>query len=182
MSAELPLHRDLNLIITGYIEPNRPRVSRRVATLLGMEMIDVQQRIEDHFGDRIEVIRGKYGERRLKALETQIMDDVALHRRALIRVSGPTLINSGHLETLQRTGVVVCLVASLDSTLRRIHLTLGARYHDPNERAAAIGELQREWRIREIENVIELDATSISESELTDQIANLWRDMALRRG
>ena len=182
MAAELSLHRDLNLIVTGYIEPNRPRISRQLAQELGLELIDVERRIEDQFGDKIENIRSVYGERRLKAIETQIMDDVVLHRRALIRVSGQTLINSGQLSELQRTGAVVCLVASLDSILSRIHLTLGARYHDPVERSVAIGELQREWKIREFESVHEFDATYISESELVSRIATFWRDLALRRG
>ena len=182
VAAELSLHRDLNLVITGYIEPNRPRISRQLARELGLELIDVERRIEDHFGDKIENIRNIYGERRLKAIETQMMDDVVLHRRALIRVSGQTLINSGHLQELQRTGVVVCLVASLDSILSRIHLTLGARYHDTDERSVAIGELQREWKIRDFENVHEFDATYVSESDLVTRIAAFWRDHALRRG
>ena len=182
VAAELSLHRDLNLVVTGYIEPNRPRISRRLAQELVLDLIDVERRIEDFFGDKIENIRDVYGERRLKAIETQIMDDVVLHRRALIRVSGQTLINSGHLRELQRTGVVVCLVASLDAILSRIHLTLGARYHDPTERSVAIGELQSEWKIREFENVHEFDATYVSESELVTRIAAFWRDRAIRRG
>ncbi|MCY4072631.1 MAG: hypothetical protein OXG60_15155 [Chloroflexi bacterium] len=182
MASELSLHGDLNLIITGYIEPNRPRISRQLALQLGMELIDVERRIEERFGDTIDNIRAQYGEQRLKAIETEVMDDVALYRRALIRVSGNTLVNSGHLGEIQRNGVVVCLVASLDSVLRRIHLTLGARYHDSVERSLAIGELQREWKIREAENVVEFDATYISEAELIEQIANFWRDLALRRG
>ena len=182
MATELSLHRDLNLIITGYIEPNRPRISRQLAQRLGMEMIDVEQRIEDYVGEPIENIRAVYGDRRLKAIETQIMDDVALNRRALIRVSGSTLINGGHLLELQRTGVVICLVATLNFILRRIHLTLGARYHDPVERSLALGELQREWKIREYDKVVEFDATYVSESELIDSIVDFWRDQALRRG
>ena len=182
MASELSLHGDLNLIVTGYIEPNRPRISRQLAQQLGMELIDVERRIEERFGDTIDRIRSQYGEQRLKAIETEVMDDVALYRRALIRVSGNTLVNSGHLEEIQRNGVVVCLVASLDSVLRRIHLTLGARYHDAVERSLAIGELQREWKIRQADNVVEFDATYISEAELIEQIANFWRDLALRRG
>ena len=104
MASELSLHGDLNLIVTGYIEPNRPRISRQLAQLLGMEMIDVERRIEERFGDTIDRIRSQYGEQRLKAIETAVMDDVALYRRALIRVSGNTLVNSGHLEDIQRNG------------------------------------------------------------------------------
>lgn len=182
VTRELPLHGDLNLIVTGYLEPNRPRISQQLALRLGLQMIDVEREIEDQHGDTIDSIRQLYGERRLKAIETQVMDQIILHRRALIRVSGNTLLNSGHLAELQRNGIIVCLVASLDSILRRIHLTLGARYHDPVERSRAIGELQREWRIREVENIVEFDATTITEAILIERIVSFWRDLALRRG
>ncbi len=181
-TRDFPLHGDLNLIVTGYLEPNRPRLSQQLALRLGLELIDVERAIEERLGATVDQMRQLYGERRLKAIETQIMDEIVLHRRALIRVSGNTLLNSGHLAELQRNGVIVCLVASLDSILRRIHLTLGARYHDPVERSRAIGELQREWRIREVENIVEFDATTISEAILVERIVDFWRDLALRRG
>lgn len=182
MTADLPILDELNLIVTGYIEPNRPRIARQLAERLGLEMIDVERRIEARFGDSIQTIRSRYGERRLKAVEAQIMDEVILHRHALIRISGSALLNSGHLKTLQRTGVVICLVATLDSTLRRIHLAFGARYHNPAERSRAIGELQREWKIRAADGVVEFDATYSAESVLIDRIVRFWRDLALRRG
>ena len=182
VTRELSLHGDLNLIVTGYLEPNRPRISQQLALRLGLQMIDVEREIEDQLGDTTDSIRQLYGERRLKAIETQVMDQIILHRRALIRVSGNTLLNSGHLAELQRNGIIVCLVASLDSILRRIHLTLGARYHDPVERSRAIGELQREWRIREVDNIVEFDATTITEAILIERIVTFWRDLALRRG
>lgn len=181
VAREFPLHGDLNLIVTGYLEPNRPRISQQLALRLGLALVDVEREIEARFGETVERMRQLYGERRMKAMETEIMDEIVLHRRALIRVSGYTLLNSGHLAELQRNGVIVCLVASLDSILRRIHLTLGARYHDPVERSRAIGELQREWRIREIENVVEFDATYTTDAILIERIVAFWRELALRR-
>ena len=182
MLTDLPILGDLNLIVTGYIEPNRPRLSRQLARRLGLQMIDVERRVEDHFGESRQNIRSRYGERRLKAVEAQIMDEVILHRGVLIRISGSALLNSGYLSTLQRSGTIICLVASLDSILRQIHLTLGARYHNPTERALALGELQREWKIRGLDGVVEFDATYISDAVLTGRIADFWRNLALRRG
>jgi len=104
-----------------------------------------------------------------------------LYRNTVIRVSGSSLLNSGHLEELQLTGPVICLVASLDSILKRIHQALGARYHNPAERSAAIGGLQREWQIRKQPNIYEIDATYKDEAALVDEIATLWRQLSLRR-
>lgn len=182
MAREYPLHGDLNLIVTGYVEPNRPRISRQLALRLGLQMIDVEQQIEERTGDTVAQLRSLFGDRRLKAIETEIIDEIMLHRRALIRVSGTTVLNSGHRAELQRNGVIICLVASLDSILRRIHLTLGGRYHNPVERARAIGELQQEWKIREIADVVEFDATHVTEAILIERIVAFWRDLAIRRG
>lgn len=181
MSIESPLLSDQNLIITGYIEPNRPRLSRQVAERLGLRLVDVERQIEDRFGDSLDNIRATYGDRRLKTVEAEIMDEVALYRNTVIRVNGSTLWNSGHLEELDRTGPIFCLVASLDSILTRIHLTLGARYHNPSERSAAIGELRREWEIRKHPGIHEIDATYKSEPEQVDAIVMLWQQLALRR-
>lgn len=182
MATESPLLTDLNLVITGYIEPNRPRIARQLSERLNLRLVDVERQIEDRFGDSLVNIRSTYGERRLKTVEADIMDEVSLNRNTLIRVNGSTLVNSGHLEVLQLTGPVVCLVASLDSILKRIHQTLGARYHNPAERAAAVGEIQREWKIREFDDIYEFDATYKQEADLIDEIAVFWRDIALRRG
>ena len=182
MSTEPRLVTDLNLIVTGYIEPNRPRIARQLGQRLGLRVVDVERQIEDRFGEPIDKIRILYGERRLKTIETDLMNEIALYRNTLIRVSGDTLIHSGQLENLQRTGPIICLVASLNAILKRIHISLGARYHNPSERAAAIGELQREWKIREMDGIQEFDATYKTEADLINEVAVFWRDIALRRG
>lgn len=181
-ARDYPLLGDLNLIVTGYVEPNRPRISRQLAQRLGLTLIDVERELEDRLGDTIANVRATYGERHLRTIESEIMNEIVLHRRGLIRVSGHTLINGGHVAKFQRNGKIICLVASLDSILRSIHLTLGARYHDPMERARAIGELQREWKIREVENVVEFDATYVTDAVLIERIVEYWRDLAIRRG
>ena len=181
-AREYALHGDLNLIVTGYVEPNRPRIARQLAQRLGLELIDFERELEERLGDTIQSIRATYGDRHLRTIEAGIMDEVVLHRRGLIRVSGHTLLTCGQLAELQRNGVIICLVASLDSILRRMHLTLGARYQNPADRARTIGDLEREWKIREVADVVEFDATYVSEAILIERIVVFWRDLAIRRG
>ncbi len=145
---------DRNLILTGYVEPNRPRVARQVAERLGRQFVDVEELIEMRTGDNPEFIREGFGQRRLKTIEDAIMSDIVLYRGAVIRVNGNTLMNNDRFVQLQTTGHIVCLVARLDAVLQRMHLTLGARYHDPQERAIALGELGREWKVRKMPGLI----------------------------
>lgn len=170
-----------NLIITGYIEPNKPRIARQVAERLKMTLVDVQQQIETRFGDDIATIRAQYGERRLKTAEDELMQEIALYRNTVIRVNGSTLANSDYTQRLQATSVMVCLVARLDAILQRLHLSLGARYHDPAVRAAELGVLQREWAVRQLPHVHELDATYSTEPEIIADVIAFWQQVAIER-
>lgn len=170
-----------NLVITGYNEPNKPRIGRQVASQLRMPFVDVAELIEQRTGETVAVIREQFGERRLKTVEREIMEEVMLRRNSVIRVSGSTLVHSDHYERLAETSVMVCLVARLDAILQRMHLTLGARYNNPNERGAQLGQLQREWTVRQKEGLIELDFTYHDEDDMVQDIIELWQQIAIER-
>ena len=172
---------DRNLILTGYIEPNKPRIGRRVAERLRMPFIDIEERIQDRMGDSIENLRETFGERHLKTVEDELMEEMILHRNSVLRINGSILAHTDYLERLQQTGTVICLVARLDAILKKIHLTLGARYHDPAERGFELGALRREWAIRKRENIYELNATDLDEPAMINEIIDLWQVVAINR-
>lgn len=172
---------DRNLILTGYIEPNKPRIGREIAERLRMPFVDIEERIQDRMGDSIEVLRDTFGERHLKTIEDELMEEMILHRRSVLRINGSILAHSDYLTRLQGTGPVICLVARLDAILQKIHLTLGARYHSPHERGVELGMLRREWAIRKHENIYELDATDLNEEAMITAIIDLWQTVAITR-
>lgn len=170
-----------NLILTGYTGPNPPKIGRRVAGYLRMPFIDFEQELEARTGESVETLRAVYGEQRLKAVEEEVMGEVALHRSTVIRISGSALLRSGQSDRLQQSGHIICLVARLDAVLQRLHLALGARYHDPGQRAAALGELEREWGVRGLPGIHELDVTYLNEADTIAAVVTLWQQIAVRR-
>lgn len=170
---------DRNLILTGYTGPRQPAIGRRVAAMLQRPFVNVDMQLEERQGMTMDEIRTRFGESRLKTLETEAVQEALLHRSAVIRVSGQTLLHSGHYERFLETGPVVCLVASLDSVLQNLHLVLGARYHDPHERALALGQLQREWAVRRCPGLIEIDTTYMSESDIANAVIAAWQQVIL---
>lgn len=182
MTANIPPISDRNIILTGYTGPNQPFIARGVAGKLGWTLVNVEQRIADLMGLSMDEIRLQYGQQRLKTIEAEIVQEMVLHRRAVIRVSGHTLINGDALARFQENGVVICLVASLDAVLQRLHVALGARYHNPNERALALGNLKREWSVRGAAGVLEIDTTYQREAETVDAVIALWGQHAIVRG
>lgn len=166
-----------NLILTGYTGPQQPALGRQLAERLGVPFVNIDMQIEERAGVTLDEIKATFGEARLKTLEADVVHEAALHRGAVIRVSGQTLMHGNNFERLAPTGPVICLVAQLDAVLRRLHLMLGARYHDPDERALALGHLKREWGVRGREGVHELDTTYLSHTETVQAAFELWQQV-----
>ncbi len=168
---------DQNLILTGYLGPSQLQIARRTAETLRMRFVDFESRLEDHAGMPGEEVRALYGESRLKTLEDELLSEIALYRGALIAIGGETLMR-GAYEMLHTTGPVICTVASVDAVLQRLHLALGARFHDPRERDLALGKVRREWSIRKNPAVLVVDTSYMNDSQTVEAIAACWREAA----
>ena len=172
---------DRNLTLTGYISPNQLALCRRIAERLGRPLVNVEQRMEARAEMSIPDIRARFGETRLKTLENEVMEETYLYRGAVINISGQTLMHGEHFRRLLETGPVICLTANLDAVLQRLHAALGARYHNPHERALALGHLKREWAVRQLEGIHKLDTTYLSEEEIIESTIALWQRAAIRQ-
>jgi shikimate kinase len=178
MIASIPLS-DRNLILTGYSSPNQLMIVRRAAEKLGMPFVDFEARLEDRADMPLEAIRARYGEARLKTLQSEVVQEIMLYRSAVILISGHTLKTPEYFQRLSETGSILCLVAALDTVLQRLHLALGARYHNPSERAMALGKLKREWEVRKMPGIQEFDTSALSETQIIEAIVAFWREQAL---
>lgn len=180
MAIPLPLS-ERNLILTGYTGPNQPVISRLVGEKLKMPVVNVEALIAERVGMTIEEIRASYGETRLKSIQAEILDETTLRRHTVIRVGASNLLYGTALERLRSTGPVVCLVTTLDAMLQRLHIAIGARYYNPDERAAELSVLRREWAARGLPGIIEIDTTYLSTDETVERIVNLWQEVAIER-
>ncbi|MBC8098785.1 MAG: hypothetical protein H7Y11_05040, partial [Armatimonadetes bacterium] len=139
MLLPLPLS-DRNLILTGYTGPNQPRIGQQIATSLKMPYIDFELQIAERASMSVEEIRNVYGEARLKNIETDLIEEACLRRHTVLRISARTLLNADTLTRISDTGPVICLVTTLDAMLQRLHMAMGARYYNPEERAFELGK------------------------------------------
>ncbi|MEO8397160.1 MAG: shikimate kinase [Chloroflexota bacterium] len=165
---------DQNLILTGYLGPGQLAVARRLAERLRMPFVDFELVLEDRADFSGEELRIRFGEARLKTMESELATEVALYRATVVHISGKTLL--ANYARMSETGTIICVVATLDTVLHRLHLALGARYHDPNEREIALGTLRREWAIRKQPGVTEIDTSYLSEDQMVESVAAVWRE------
>ncbi len=175
ISTQILSVTDRNLIITGYTGPYQPLIGRKVAQLLRMPYVNIDLQIEERNGMSLDEIRIRYGQTRLKTMETEVVQEAVLHRNAVIRVGGQTLMHNHNYERFMETGPLICLVAELDAVLQSLHLSLGARYHDPNERALALGHIQREWAVRKLDGIHEINTTYMAETDIAEAVIHLWQ-------
>lgn len=170
----LPTTTDYNLVLTGSIGPHQLIVARHVATRLNLPFVDAEQEVERRAEMPPAEFKDRFGEARLRTLESEAIRDLTLHRSTVIHVNGQMLAYGDHLARIRECSYILCLVASLDAVLARLHIALGARYHNPAERAFALGMLKRAWSIRGQEGVHEFDTTYMTEADMVDHIAALW--------
>lgn len=175
----LPATSDLNLVITGSAGPNQLMIVRRAAERLGMRFVNAESEFEQRVAMPPQEFKARFGEARLRTLESEAVRDLALHRGAVLHMTGQMLGYSDHLARMQVSGYILCLVASLDAALTRFHIALGARFHDPSERALILGTLKRDWSVRGQPGVHELDTTDQNDQEVVTRIARLWADQMI---
>lgn len=170
-----------NLILTGYIGPEQMTLGRRIARKLNMPYANVEMTIADRLDLPVDEIRTYFGETRLKSIEAEIVQEMSLRRQSVIGVSGRSLLHGDNLARLAATGPVICLMISLNAMLHRLHVSMGARYHDPGERALELGEVKREWAVRNMPGIREIDVTHMDGPQIVDVVTGLWREQAIER-
>lgn len=179
MSMLLPFS-ERNLILTGYIGPDLTRIGRELATQLKMSFFSIDATIADRAGMFINEIRTNFGETRLKSLEGEIVSEALLRRQSVIYATGRTLKQSDYLGRFLETSEVFCLTVHLDAMLHRLHVNMGAQYHNPHDRAVALSELSSEWAIRKKAGIREVTIhPDISREEVVAHLTKLWRELTI---
>ncbi len=164
-----------NLVLTGYMGVGKTAAGRAIAQELDIEFYDIENEIQLREGQSAEAIRSLFGEARLRTLETEIIREIVLVRSAVIAVNGPTLFDNVNHQRLRDTGPILCLTAALNEILRRLHVVQGARFHNPDARAVALGRLKREMHVLDLE-LPQLDTTGLSIDAVTERTIQFWME------
>lgn len=164
-----------NLILTGTIGTGKTGVGSRVArSMSGATFVDLEIEIQNREGMTVEQIRETFGQARVRSLEQRLVNEMTLHRSTVIAVSGVTLLDPLNLENLRETGPTLCLTADLGEILRRLHVTHGGRFHEPELRAAFLGRLKRESGVLALD-IPQFDTTGVKIEAVAQQVAEFWR-------
>lgn len=95
-------------------------IGRLLADRLGRRFIDMDNKIEAHFGKPISRVFAEDGEPTFRAYEASLCQQLAQEQGLVISTGGGALVNPANRETFATTGTLICLTASVDAILDRV--------------------------------------------------------------
>lgn len=115
-----------------------------LANALGWDFVDVDKDVERKTDQRIvEIFRSK-GEQSFRALEQEVLRDLATRSECVISLGGGTLATEENFEFIRRNGIIVFLQLSPDKILQRVkHRTDRPMLRDADGNPLEGDELQK---------------------------------------
>lgn len=95
-------------------------VGRQAAEILQFAFLDTDHAIQDRTGKTISQIFQDEGEPAFRAMERQLVEELAQQRKAIIATGGGLPINPENLASLKTHSLVVCLWASPETIFERV--------------------------------------------------------------
>lgn len=111
----------VNLALIGFMGTGKTSVGRLVAEQLHFDFLDTDELITTSTGRSITDIFVKDGEPAFRALEHQMVLELARRHRTVISTGGGLPVNPANLESLKTHSLVVCLWSSPDKIWERVH-------------------------------------------------------------
>jgi shikimate kinase len=136
----------VNVILTGLRGTGKSSVGKVLAQRLSFAFVDTDTRIEELAGCRIAAIVAQHGWEHFRALERQVVTQVATTDRHVVAAGGGTLIDTENARLLKTRGMVVLLVCEISILQRR--LALGSNRPSLTGQGSAAVELAQVWEAR----------------------------------
>ncbi len=164
-----------NLIVTGFMGTGKSTAGRLAAALLGLRFVDSDAEIVARDGRRIPDIFAQDGEAAFRDIERAVTLDLASQRGLVIATGGGALINPDTRAAVEKSNLVVCLMAAPEVIELRLTGTEGVRPLAANWRAVLE---QRRVAYESFAHCI--DTSRQSPQQTAQELAQLWRSIVSR--
>jgi shikimate kinase len=165
------------VVLTGFMGTGKSAVGQALALRLGYEWVDTDGEIESRHGGIPEIFATR-GENEFRRYERQVAGDLAERDGLVISTGGRMMLDADNAALLTTDSVVICLVASAATILRRIGGEVASRplLAGPNpegrinallaERAEGYGRFRQ------------LDTSDMSVTDVVDGIVAMMEELS----
>ena len=134
----------MNIVLCGMMGVGKSTVGVRVAELTRRKWVDTDILIENRHG-KISDIFEYYGEGHFRALETELVGELAKADELVISTGGGLVLKPENAELLKRNGKIFFLRASFETLLKRVRADeTRPLLKDTGKTAERLGELLAE--------------------------------------
>ncbi len=130
-----------NLILAGFMGTGKSVVGKALAERLAWRFVDMDELIVARAGKPITRIFAEDGEPRFRAMERELVRELAQQRNQVVATGGGIVLNPDNLRDFSQAGLVVCLSAAPDEILRRVGNSTQRPLLNQSDPAAAIRKL-----------------------------------------
>lgn len=109
-----------NIVLVGFMGTGKTTVGERLAQRTGMPLLDMDSLIEKRAGKSINEIFSEDGEPHFRYLERELVRELAASSGHVISSGGGIVLNPENIADFEKTGLVVCLLASAETILDRV--------------------------------------------------------------
>ena len=109
-----------NLFLIGFMGAGKSSVSRGLGSLLGREVVEMDQRIAQSEGMTIPEIFAQKGEPYFRACETALLESFAQGQPRIVSCGGGVPLREENVAAMRESGTVVLLTASPEVILERV--------------------------------------------------------------
>jgi len=114
------MSRQGNIVLVGFMGTGKTTVGTALVRKLGLAFVDMDHLIEQRQGKPISRIFAEQGEPFFRALERQLVAELAGRTGLVIGTGGGIVLNAENVSYFSRTGLVVCLMATPEAILKRL--------------------------------------------------------------
>ncbi len=175
------------LILTGFMAAGKSAVGRTVAARLGLRLMDSDAELVARAGKPIPESFARYGEAHFRALEREVIADLAAEpnrcprcgasRPMVISTGGGALVDERNYAALKRAGVIVCLTARpavIAARVRRSRDTRPKLLEGGKPLEERIAELMEERRVAYARADFTVDTSDLTVAEAAERVLEIF--------
>jgi len=109
-----------NIYLIGFMGTGKSTVGRMLAEDLGANFVDTDKMVEGKTGKTISDIFEESSEEEFRRLETDVLREITEKDNLVVSTGGGIVVTRGNLELMKETGIVITLIADVQTIMDRV--------------------------------------------------------------
>jgi len=109
-----------NIYLIGFMGTGKSTVGKILAKDLGAEFVDTDKMVEGQTGKTISQIFEESSEEEFRRLESGVLREITERDNLVVSTGGGIVVTRGNLELMKETGLVVTLIADVQTIMDRV--------------------------------------------------------------